>query len=164
MEDEPSRLLCDSKVAPNFIGANSVLAIYEHPEGDKPFIKGDWRILEDSSNFDGELLRALFALPSPLCSEIIVLAVGALCADRTLRPAHLSNGVDANLLVTEVSDSLLKCLWLFHAPNIAGFAWLVKYIIALARTKPHRLKPAPLLLQPDFSISSHRNDKLTRHG
>ena len=58
VQDEPRRLLSDSQVAPDFIRANAVLAVYEHPQRDQPLVQGNGGVLEDSAHLNGELLAA----------------------------------------------------------------------------------------------------------
>ena len=62
-------------------------------------------------------------------------------AHRAFGPADRRHGINADLLVAEVSDSLLECLWLFHnEAMLPEKPWLVKYIIAQnwahPRTRP----------------------------
>jgi hypothetical protein len=81
------------------------------------------------------LLGALLALPTLLGGKVVVRVIAALRTDRAVGPAQGRYGVYADLLVTEVLDSLLESLWLgFHNARILPkTTWLVKYIIALIR-------------------------------
>src|SRR6266700_524771 len=130
MKHKPCGLLCATESASNLIGAKPVFAVHHHPESDQPLIQRDRRILENGSHLDGELLRALLALPAFLCGKIIVLAMTALWANRAIRPAHPGDSFDADTFVAEVADCLLECLWGVHARSVCYFSWLVKYIIA----------------------------------
>jgi hypothetical protein len=117
--------LTDAKITRQLIAADSVFAIAQHPESGKPFCERDWTILEDRSQFDGELFVTLFALPAFLSLQVVVLLVSAGWADRnTIRPTHLGDSINANLFVAVVLDRLLECLWRFHVdypnPNTIG--------------------------------------------
>ena len=141
MQHKPSGLLSDAESASHFIRANSVFAVHEHPQSDKPFVERDWRILKNRPNFDGELFLARLTLPSLLRGKIVVLAMPALWAGRAIGPAHLGDRVNADLLILEVPDSISECLWLIHLSrplpkNLAETRWLVKYIIARIALNP----------------------------
>src|SRR5258706_10156244 len=62
--------------------------------------------------------------------------------DRAIRPAHFRDSLDAYLLIAEISNCLLQCLWCVHVRIIDCFPWLVKYIIALIRTVARLLRRA----------------------
>src|SRR6266478_3279628 len=65
VKHEPCRLLSDAKSAANLIGTDTVFAVGNHPNSDKPFVERKRRILKDSSDLDGELLARMlrFAFP-----------------------------------------------------------------------------------------------------
>src|SRR5438445_1715767 len=117
MQNEPSGFLSDSQVTANFIGANPVLAIDQHPKSRKPFVECDSGILENRSHFDGELLVTLFALPAVLSLKVVVLCVAALRACRTIGPAESGNRVNASLFIAKVPDRLLECFGLHGHPH-----------------------------------------------
>jgi hypothetical protein len=128
MEHKPCGLLSDAKSAAYFIARHSVAAVYEHPQGGEPLVQSDRRILKNGAELYRELLVALLALPALLAFEIIVLLVFARGAFDAFGPAKRGYGVDADLLVREVPDGRLKCLWLcaFHDAKVAHSPWLVK--------------------------------------
>ena len=113
MEHEPSRLLSDTERAANLVRANTVLAIRNHPNGDKPLVEWERGILEDSSHFAGELLASVFpfAFPHPASRDeanVIAATSGAFDA---IRPATSNDEVEAVVGGSEVLDGLLESLW-----------------------------------------------------
>jgi hypothetical protein len=133
MENEPCRLLSDAQSAVNLPRRNTVLAVCEHPHGGKPLLQRDGRVLEDRPQFDAKLPSAITALKPLLGLEVVRLfseTGGALWA---IGPAHLGYRVNADLLIREVLDCLLECLWLFHDPTLANYLGLVKDIITVSR-------------------------------
>ena len=130
MKHEPARFLRHTQSAVNLIRTDTIFAIDEHPQCCKPFVQSERRVLEDSADFDRELALARLALPASLCCQIVVLFMAALRAGWSFRPAQSGYGIDADLLITEVADGLLKRLGLFHAQIIAFPVWLVKYIMS----------------------------------
>src|SRR5258708_1706342 len=149
MENKPSRLLSDSQIAANFIRANPVFAVDEHPKSRKPFVERDCAILKDRSNLDGELLVTLFTLPAKLRCKVVVLFVSALRAGRTIRPTESGNRVNADLFIAEVPNRLLECFGLhglFPLPKYSHYSlWLVKYIIAFGSVDSKGVYIAPKL-------------------
>ena len=99
MQDEPCRLLSDPDGLGDFVGTDAVLAVDQHPERGEPFVQFDRGILKDGSQFYGELLVALFALPALLCRKVIVLFMAASRAFRAIRPAEAGYGVNADLFI-----------------------------------------------------------------
>src|SRR2546425_9680982 len=99
MQNKPCGFLSDTKIACNLIAAHSILAVDEHPQGREPFIQGDGGIFKNSSELHRELPPALFALPTLLCLEVVVIRLFASWTHGTIRPAKLGNGVNADLLV-----------------------------------------------------------------
>lgn len=99
LQDEPSGLLRDAEIAAHFIRANPVLAVYEHPQRDKPLVEGNSAILKDGAHLDGELFVALLALPTALFGEVVVLFAATLRADRAVGPAERGYLVNADLFV-----------------------------------------------------------------
>src|SRR6266704_1608872 len=62
VKHEPCRLLSDAEIAGDFVGANPVLAVGNHPHCDKPFVQRDRRILKDSPDLRSELPMMMYAL------------------------------------------------------------------------------------------------------
>src|ERR1035441_6639969 len=71
MQHEPRGLLSDADGTCNFVAADAVLAVTEHPDDNKPLLQRDGRILENGSHFGTELavLVGALALPFPLIVE-----------------------------------------------------------------------------------------------
>jgi hypothetical protein len=109
VKNKPCGLLGDSQIAAHFIGANPVLAVDQHPKSGEPLVERDSRVLENSSEFDSELLVALrvLALPAQLRREIVMLFAATLRADWAIGPAKLSNRVNASLFIAKVPNRLL---------------------------------------------------------
>ena len=63
LEHEPRSLLCDMQIPVDFIAANAVLAVREHPHRTHPLIKSDGAVFHHGADFDGELLLASLAEP-----------------------------------------------------------------------------------------------------
>lgn len=112
LQDEPCGLLSHADGTSKFVAADSVLAVNEHPESDKPLIKTDGRVLEDRAQFHRELFMAFLALPALLSSKVVMLSTFASDTDRPIRPAKGSNGVNAGLCVRKVLDGFLQSLGL----------------------------------------------------
>src|SRR5579859_2595867 len=60
MQHEPRRFLSDLEVAGNLVAADAVFAIHDEPDGSKPFVERDRRILEYGAALHAELLVAIF--------------------------------------------------------------------------------------------------------
>lgn len=125
---EPCGFLSDTDSASHFIGTDTVFAIGNHPNGSKPLVQRDRRILKDSPDLDTELLAWMLRLALPHASgrdesNILTPASGALDA---IGPAPRHYEVQAVLRIGEIGDGLLKCLWLVHGvphkPNISKMA------------------------------------------
>src|ERR1035437_5851067 len=55
VHNEPSGFLSHAKTASDFIAADSVLVVRNHPHRGEPLIESDWGILKNGANLDGEL-------------------------------------------------------------------------------------------------------------
>ena len=108
MQYEPSRLLSNANSLAEFIGADSVFAVHQHPKSDEPFIKTNGRVLEDGSKLYGELLVALFAFPATLSLEVVVLFMTASRTLGTVRPAKIGHSLNAYFGIAEVLDGFLE--------------------------------------------------------
>jgi len=125
MEHKPSGLLSDAKSAANFVRTDSVFAVRNHPNGDKPLVERQRGILHDGSNLDRELPMGMdaLALPLPLIlEEHGILTVTGRAEHDAIRPAKLDHELEAVVGVSEVNDGLLECLGLGahgvpHKPN-----------------------------------------------
>src|SRR5581483_3845166 len=99
MQHEPRGLLGDAKITGNFVAADAVLAVHQHPQRDKPLGKRNRGFFKDGAEFHGELFRALFALPAFLGFEVVVLFIAASRTLRAIRPAQRGYGINADLFV-----------------------------------------------------------------
>ena len=114
VKHEPSRLLSDAKSTAHFIGTDSVLAVRNHPNSNKPLVQANRRILEDSPDLDRKLPMMMDGLALPLAlilqeHNIITLTSGA--GNDAIGPAELDHELQAIVGVGEVDDGLLKSLW-----------------------------------------------------
>src|SRR5207245_4991843 len=63
MEHEPAGLLGDAKRPRQFVGADTVLAVGQHPQRGQPFVQPNGAILEDRAELHRELPPTVAALP-----------------------------------------------------------------------------------------------------
>src|SRR5438445_13346006 len=87
MQHKPCGLLSDSQSTANLMTTDSVFAVGQHPHCWHPLLQGDRRILENSSQLDGELTTAFAAFPALLSLEVVRLFSEAAGGLRALRPA-----------------------------------------------------------------------------
>jgi hypothetical protein len=116
VKHEPCGLLSDAESASNFIGTDAVLTVGNQPEGDKPLVERERRILKDGSYFAGELFAGVlcFTFPhAPSRDETNVFASASGALD-TVRPAALDYELEAVVSVSEIQDGLLESFWLSH--------------------------------------------------
>src|SRR5581483_7338110 len=88
MEHEPCGLLRNAKGPCEFVAADAVLAVDDHPHGGHPLIHAKRGILEDGPDLHGELLFAALAEPdfAGLQKRVLIRsATGAV--DTAIRPA-----------------------------------------------------------------------------
>jgi hypothetical protein len=86
--------------------------------------------MEDSSNLDGELFLAAWALPPLLVGkpENITDLTSCCAVDFAIGPAHGRDFIDANLLIAKVLNRVYECGGYFMTPPPK----LVKYIVTRA--------------------------------
>lgn len=130
MEHEPCGLLSDAKRTSYFVGTDTVLAVCDQPNSDKPLVERERRVLKDCPDFDRELFASVRSLAFPHAasgdeSNVFPPTSGAF---DTVRPAPRNHEVEAVVGIAEVDDGLLKCLWLSHGvphkPNTSKDALL----------------------------------------
>jgi hypothetical protein len=97
LQHEPSGLLSDSKATRDFVAANTVLAIRQHPHRCEPFIETNRRIFKDCPDLHGELLLAIQAFPHQARLEKRQPTTQAPGAERAIWPSNVSNSFDARL-------------------------------------------------------------------
>jgi hypothetical protein len=132
MHHEPSRLLSNANGPRYLAGANSVLAVADHPESAHPLIESKRRILKDSSDLESELFLALGAKPdTSRFDKRVPLGAAARTLDYAVRPTKVERILKAAFGIAEVNNRVLKCLGRVHGPNLRRIALCVKYIITL---------------------------------
>src|SRR5690348_2984162 len=109
------RILSDTDSAVNLVGTDAILAIDQHPESREPLVQLDRGIFEDGAELHRKLATALFAFPPLLSFQVIILfAFASRTGHYAIRPAQSGDGINADLFVAEVLDSVLKCFRLVH--------------------------------------------------
>src|SRR5205814_1864042 len=117
--------------ARQFVGANPVLGIGDQPQGGKPLLERQRRVLKQSADLQRELRFGVLrvALPPLLSGEIDdVIATAGRATDNTIRPSHRDDGLMAVLIVREKQDCFLESLWRVrgsHEQRLPEPAWLV---------------------------------------
>ena len=110
VEHEPCRLLSDAQIAGQLATADTILAVGQHPQGAKPLVQAQRRILKMVPSFHRELFIAFLAFPPALRPSGSSALCGRKRTGRSIRPAHLGDSINANLLIAEVADNLLQRL------------------------------------------------------
>ncbi len=106
VEHEPGGLLSGADCPPEFVGGDAVLGVGDQPNGRKPLVEAERRVLEDRAELDGELLLAPLALPESAGGQVGVLDRPTARAHRTARPAQAGDELSADIEVGEVPDCL----------------------------------------------------------
>jgi len=87
LQHKPCRLLRNAKSAVNLHAGHAVLAVNQHPKSGHPFVESKGRILENRSQFQGELFLAFVAEPySPRLDERVLGTLAARADDLAIRP------------------------------------------------------------------------------
>jgi len=115
VEHEPSRLLCNSDRAMQFVTADAVFAVADHPEGCHPLIEADRRVFKNGSDLERELLLASVAEPQfPRLHERVRVRFAAGARNLVFRPTKPFRVFEGSIRVTEVNNCLLESYGLFH--------------------------------------------------
>src|SRR6266576_3846766 len=135
MEHEPCSFLCDFEATRQFVGADAVLAVGQHPDRGHPLVESERAILEDRPQLRGELPPAVPALvDAPSLEEHWVLRIAG-GTEHAMRPAQADKESVAHVGVREVANSRAETVGevrgLGHAGKLRQEAWCVKYVIAL---------------------------------
>ena len=104
-QHEPCRSLSDAERATDFIGADTVFAVGQHPHRAEPLVQTDWRIFADGPDLDGELLAASQASPDLTRGherDLFATTLRALWL--TVWPLRPGNRFEANRGVRKVLD------------------------------------------------------------
>src|SRR5258708_805800 len=110
MRHEPSGLLSDSNVTPDFATADTVLACYQHPRRSQPLVQTHRRILKHGPGFQGEGRAFVLGVALPPFGVLKVgdmLGTTARTSDLAVWPADGHHEGVAVLVVGEVDDGLL---------------------------------------------------------
>jgi hypothetical protein len=133
VKHEPCGFLSDTDCAVNLVRANTVLAVGNHPRSSEPFIKTDWTIFKNGSDFDAELFLGVFGLALPNAAsrnEFHVLASASWTGD-TIGPTLRHKMIQAVVGIGVKDDCGLQGLRLFHSKTrVPEKGYCVKYINA----------------------------------
>jgi len=137
MKHEPSGFLSHANGPMQFVAADSVLAIADHPDRRHPLVQTDRGILKDRADLDGELFLASLAEPNLAgAHKRIGVRATARARNFVIRPAHPLGILECAIRVTEVNNCLLEGYGLFHLSTFRSIGRIlltflcVKYIIA----------------------------------
>jgi hypothetical protein len=127
---KPRRFLGNADGPGYLAGANSVLAIADHPERTHPFIESKRTIFKYRPNLQRELLLASRAKPDAASLDKgVLLGATARARDNSIGPAKVKRVPKAAVWVTEVNDRFLKRAGNVHGLEVRRHALCVKYII-----------------------------------
>jgi hypothetical protein len=133
MQHEPCGLLSNFDPPRQFVTADAVLAVANHPERRHPLVHAQRRILENRSHLQGELLFAAVAEPNAAgLDEGMLFGTATGAVDPGVGPAKLDGVAKSPLGIGEVNDGLLKRFRLFHKKMVPQTYMCVKYILAFA--------------------------------
>src|SRR6185437_15728478 len=137
MEHEPRGFLSDPNGPVEFVAADAVLAVADHPHCRHPPIQTNRGILKDRADLEGELLLAAVAEPNPTgLHKRIAFRTATRTKRLPIRPAQELRIIKCAFRVGEVSDCLLKSYGLFHLSHVLSDTRVpqsdlcVKYVIA----------------------------------
>jgi hypothetical protein len=119
MEHEPCGLLSDAQIAGDLVAADSVLAVYDEPDGGHPLVHSEGAILEDGPNLHGELLLAGVAVPDAASrDEGVPIRAASWASDLAIGPAQLDRIGEAAVSIREVGDCLLQGFGFFGGVHV----------------------------------------------
>jgi hypothetical protein len=128
---EPRRFLGNANGPRYLAGANSVLAIADHPERAHPLIQTQRGILKNGSDFERELLLASRAKPNPArLDKRVFLGAATRARNYTVWPAKIERILKAAVGIAEINNRILKGLGRGDGSNLRRIALCVKYITA----------------------------------
>ena len=134
MIQEPCGLLRDSQTTVNFVTADAILAVHNHPHRHEPLIKADGGIFHDRSRLQSELRGVMLrsAVPAVILLQKQNVLAAATRAGEAFGPAPRYQIFTAVNRIGEVEDGGLKGLRFgYHALTIGHNRYFVNYIIAL---------------------------------
>lgn len=122
MKHEPRCLLRDTNRSTEFVTADSVATVRDRPDGNKPLVETEWRVLEDGPDLHRELFltRCFIALdrPRPRCNFLARFVAALRTNDHARGPLDFAHEVIAMSGNLEVSDGVEQRFWnLFKHDN-----------------------------------------------
>src|SRR5439155_2093351 len=128
MQHEPRGLLRHVDVAGDFVAADAVLAVDEHPQRRQPLVQADRAVLENRPDLHGELLFAAPAFPQRASAHPVGrFGSGATArAFGAVRPPERGDERNAGFDIGEVFDRAEQGVWSgvgSHETNIRSWAW-----------------------------------------
>jgi len=109
LQHEPCRLLCDSQSTVNLHAGNTVLAIDQQPESSHPLIESKRRVLENRTQFQGELLLAVVAKPDAAgLDERVLCPIATWANNLPIWPAEFLCVLESAVRIREVNDGFLE--------------------------------------------------------
>ncbi len=121
LEHKPCGLLRDAERTVQFVTADPVFAVNQHPRGGQPLFERDRRVLEDGPGLEGErrTRMARIALPHARLSKPCDLLGPALrTLHRAVRPAQFNHELPTMFEVGEVEDRVPKRGLLVHCSRL----------------------------------------------
>lgn len=106
VKHEPCGRLSDAERTTDFIAANAVLAVDDLPHSDHPLVQSERAILEDRTDFDGELAlgMSVLALPQSARGQKANDFTSAGRALNAIGPAQFAEQGERSVAVREVAD------------------------------------------------------------
>ena len=111
MIHKPSGFLSDAKMLSEFIRANAVLHVYDHPDGRKPLVQAYRRILEYGSRLGAKLFPARLAFPDATGRDEAMFGRIAPRASNAFGPMNLNHKVQRVIAVGEILNRGQQSLW-----------------------------------------------------
>src|SRR5207244_1505536 len=104
------RLDGHAKVTRHLARAFAILVVRHHPNGGKPLLQSDRRVLKDSPDLDRKLLMAVRcpALPDASAGEKCNFTRAATRALHAIRPAQVTQKAEAGIGILKVFDRFKK--------------------------------------------------------
>src|SRR4051794_40326005 len=106
MKHEPCALLCDAKSPLDFVRANAIFAVGDHPNGGEPFVKTKRAVFKDGAYFGAELALGvlLFAFPRAARGNVAHVLAPACRAANALWPTKLDHRGMSYLRISKMLD------------------------------------------------------------
>jgi hypothetical protein len=132
---KPRGFLHYAKRPRQLIGTNTVFHVNDHPNGGKPLVEANRRILKYGASLSDKLFPASLTFPDPAGSEKAMLCRVAMRTGDAVRPMNLNHKGQGVIGIREILDSLKKCfrkvLFVHGERRLAQNCGCVNYIITL---------------------------------